>query len=260
MSASAPRLFPAAAVAAAALVLAAAPLAAQTPHFGAGARAAFAAAATTPVTNDLNSGGPSYGFGALGTGTVSGNGVSTANGHIFASGGGVPVPAYTITFTNLLGAFGADFTGLGTINTDFPFPAGEARFTFYRGAAVVGTVAQNFGPTGATAFFGVTGLAAFDRVEVRTNVGDEFTTDDVVVGAPAPAQVVPEPSTYALAATGSPRSSPPGGGAGSRADAAGEARLGSFGVSVPGGLEWGGRPGGAAKYRPDVRGRGGRTW
>jgi hypothetical protein len=181
------------------------PLPAQTTYFGAGARGAFNAAATTPVTNDLNAGGPTYGFGALGTGTVTGNGVATINGRIFGTGGGTPTPAYTITFSNLLGAFGADFSGLGTINADFPFPAGEARFTFYNGGTSVGTVAQNFGPTGATVFFGVTGLAAFDRVEVRTNVGDEFLTDDVVVGAvasPPPSSVVPEPGTWALLGTG----------------------------------------------------------
>jgi hypothetical protein len=70
----------------------------------------------------------------------------------------------------------------------------------------VGTVAQNFGPSGAAVFFGVTGLAAFDRVEVRTNVGDEFLTDDVAVGAAAapalPPAVVPEPGTWALLGTG----------------------------------------------------------
>jgi hypothetical protein len=208
MSASTRRPALAAALAAAALAaaaLAARPAAAQTIYFGAGARAAFTAAALTPVTNDLDSGGPTYGFGALGTGTVTGNGIATNNGYIFASGGGIPVPAFTLTFSNALGAFGADFTGLGTINTDFPFPAGEARFTFYNGAATVATIAQNFGPSGATAFFGVTGLAAFDRVEVRTNVGDEFTTDDVVVGAAAaeaPPAVVPEPGTWALLGTG----------------------------------------------------------
>jgi hypothetical protein len=182
--------------------LGARPLAAQTLFFGANARTAFTAAALTPATNDLDAGGPSYAFGALGTGTVTGNGVATNNGYIFASGGGIPVPAYTFTFTRPLGAFGADFSGLGTINTDFPFPAGEARFTFYDGAATVATVAQNFGPTGATVFFGVTGLAAFDRVEVRTNVGDEFITDAVVVGAPGAAAVVPEPSTVALVGAG----------------------------------------------------------
>ena len=181
---------------------AAAPLGAQTTHFGANARAAFLAAATTPVTNGIDTPGPTYAFGALGTGTVSGNGIATTNGNIFASGGGLPVPAYTISFSSALGAFGADFSGLGTINASFPFPAGVAEFTFYSGGATVGTVAQNFGPSGAQTFFGVTGLAAFDRVEVRPNVGDEFLTDDVVVGAASvsrpPATTVPEPTAVVL--------------------------------------------------------------
>ena len=197
-------------IALAALALAAsaaAPLGAQTTHFGAGARSAFTAAAVTPVTNDLSSGGPTYSFGALGTGTVTGNGIATINARIFGTGGGLPTPAYTLTFSNTLGAFGADFSGLGTINASSPFPMGVAEFTFYNGATTVGTVAQNFGTSGETVFFGVTGLMAFDRIEVRTNVGDEFLTDDVVVGALAgtvtpPATTVPEPATVVLVGAG----------------------------------------------------------
>src|SRR5688500_5618827 len=185
-----------------AAVALAAPLGAQTTFFGAGARDAFLAAGTTPVANGIDHAGPTYAFGALGTGTVSGNGIATTNGNVFASGGGLPVPAYTISFSNALGAFGADFSGLGTINASSPFPMGVAEFTFYSGGATVGTVAQSFGSSGAQTFFGVTGLAAFDRVEVRTNVGDEFLTDDVVVGAALttrpPATTVPEPTTVVL--------------------------------------------------------------
>jgi hypothetical protein len=200
----------ASAAALAAAVLAAAgaarPLAAQTVYFGAAGRAAFTAAAVTPVANTLNTAGPTYSFGALGTGTVTGNGIATNNGYIFATGGGAAVPAYTLTFSNALGAFGADFSSLGTTGDGNPYPLGEARFTFYNGAATVGTVVQNFGSSGATTFFGVTGLAAFNRIEVRTNIGDEFTTDDVVVGglasAPPPPAVVPEPGTWALLGTG----------------------------------------------------------
>lgn len=180
----------------------AAPLGAQTLFFGADARDAFAAAATAPATNAIGTAGPTYEFGSLGTGTVTGNGIATNNGYIFGTGGGLPTPAYTITFSQALGAFGADFTGLGTMNTDFPYPAGVAEFTFFSGASTVGTFTQSFGSTGALVFLGFTDLPAFDRVEVRTNVGDEFFTDDVIVGAPSvstpPPSVVPEPSTVVL--------------------------------------------------------------
>lgn len=194
-----------AALLAALAATAAAPLGAQTIYFGAGSRAAFMSAMTTPVANDLNSGGPTYTFGSLGTGTVSGNGIATNNGYIFATGGGA-VPAYTLTFSNPLGAFGADFSSLGTCCGDLPFPLGEARFTFFNGASTVGTFVQNFGTSGNTAFFGVAGLSGFDRVEVYTNIGDEFTSDDIVIGSvigtPPPVSVVPEPATLALVGSG----------------------------------------------------------
>ncbi|MDF1505461.1 PEP-CTERM sorting domain-containing protein [Roseisolibacter sp. H3M3-2] len=181
------------------------PLPAQTTYFGAGARAAFAAAAATPVANDLGAAALAVPFGALGTGTVSGTGIAMINGSLFATGGG-EVPAYTITFSQRLGAFGADFASLGTCCGERPFPLGEARLVFFDGASVVGTFVRDFGTGGATTFFGVAGLAGFDRVELRTNVGDEFTTDDLMVGAAAvgqaPGQVVPEPSTVALLGSG----------------------------------------------------------
>jgi hypothetical protein len=195
-----------AAVVAALAVPAGASLGAQTVYFGAGARAAFNAAAVTPVTNNLDAGGPTYSFGALGTGTVVGIRGGTATGTSISAGGlGTEAPAYSIVFSGRLGAFGADFTSLGDFGT-IPFPAGSAQFRFLNGATSVGTFLQNFGGTGATTFFGVAGLDAFDRVEVYANISDGFVTDNIVVGGvastPPPSAVVPEPGTWALLATG----------------------------------------------------------
>jgi hypothetical protein len=180
-----------------------APLGAQTTYFGAGARAAFTAAAVTPVTNNLDAGGPTYSFGALGTGTAVAVRGGTATGTNISAGGlGTEAPAYSIVFSGRLGAFGADFTSLGDFGT-IPFPAGSAQFRFFNGTTSVGTFLQNFGGTGATAFFGVAGLDAFDRVEVYANISDGFVTDNITVGgSAAPPAVVPEPGTWALLGTG----------------------------------------------------------
>ncbi len=160
-------------VATAALLLSAAtahaPLGAQTTHFGAGARAAFLAAAVTPVGNDLDAGGPTYSFGALGSGTVLGLTVGGTSGTaIAATGRGGATPAYSITFTSRLGGFGADFSSID-FGTD-PFPTGTAQFRFFDGATAVGTVLQSFGTSGGPAFFDATGPAASDRVERDGNV------------------------------------------------------------------------------------------
>jgi hypothetical protein len=195
------------ALAAALAAPAGAPLGAQTTYFGAGARAAFMAAAVTPVTNNLDVPGPTYSFAPLGTGTVSGLSAGGTNGTFISAGGrGTEAPAYTITFSSRLGAFGADFNSLGDFGS-IPFTAGFAQFRFFDGASSVATFLQDFGGTGATTFFGVAGLTGFDRVEVYANVSDAFNTDNVVVGGlaavtPPPPSVVPEPSTWALLGTG----------------------------------------------------------
>jgi hypothetical protein len=180
-----------------------APLGAQTTYFGAGARAAFTAAAVTPVTNNLDAGGLTYSFGALGTGTVVAIRGGTATGtSISAAGLGTEAPAYSTVFSGRLGAFGADFTSLGDFGT-VPFPAGSAQFRFFDGTTNVGTFLQNFGGSGATTFLGVAGLQAFDRVEVYANISDGFVTDNIIVGgSAAPSAVVPEPGTWALLGTG----------------------------------------------------------
>jgi hypothetical protein len=49
-----------------------APLGAQTTHFGAGARRRSSPRRSHPSATILDAGGPTYGFGALGSGTVLG--------------------------------------------------------------------------------------------------------------------------------------------------------------------------------------------
>lgn len=189
-----------AAFAALSCTLAASAAHAQTTYFGTDgtARSAFLAAATSPEQNDLSGNSATISFGALGTGTVSGaNGFS---GGVLRDAGLVDAAAYSISFSNPLGAFGAEFSGLGTCCSNNPFPNGTLQYTFYSGATSIGTFSQVFGSQ--YTFFGVAGLAAFDRVEVRANGGDAFDTDNMAVGAAPAGSVVPEPGTWALLGTG----------------------------------------------------------
>jgi MYXO-CTERM domain-containing protein len=196
----------------AAAVLAAAPLGAQTTHFGqtaataASARAAFLGALGASAQTDLAGlSGAAIPFGApFGTATITGATVSNARIGAFGLG---TTAALRLDFAAPLTGFGASFLDIGSCCAGLPYPDATVVLTFLSGATVVGTVTQQFGTTGELralpAFLGVSGLAAFDRVEVRTNNGDQFALGDLAIGTGA-AQVstAPEPGSLALAATG----------------------------------------------------------
>ena len=177
---------------------------AQVTFFGAGgaARANFLAYVSGEQTNDLDDpSGSTVSFGPIGAATVSGSGASFRNDHLFSVGGGANVPAYNLAFATGLSAFGGDFEGLGTCCEDSPFANGTLRLSFFDGATNVGTFTQVFAVSSPT-FFGVAGLARFDRVQVYANVGDEMYTDNIAVAPGAATSTVPEPGTYALLGTG----------------------------------------------------------
>jgi hypothetical protein len=193
-----------AAVALAASLVGASDAHGQVTFFGAGgtARANFLAYVTGEQTNDLDDpSGETVSFGPIGSATVSGSGAAFRNDHLFSVGGGANVAAYNLTFTTGLSAFGGDFEGLGTCCEDSPFANGTLRVSFFDGATNVGTFTQVFGVS-SPIFFGVAGLARFDRVQVYANVGDEFYTDNIAVAPGAATSTVPEPGSYALLGTG----------------------------------------------------------
>lgn len=207
-----PRAARAVAAALTAAVLVTVPLGAQTAHFGqttataASARAAFLGALGASAQNDLTGfSGAAVPFGApFGTATVTGATVSNARIGAFGLG---TTPALRLDFASPLTGFGASFFDIGSCCAGLPYPDATVVLTFLAGATVVGTVTQQFGTTGdlraLPAFLGVSGLAAFDRVEVRTNTGDQFSLGNLAIGTGA-AQVstAPEPGSLALAATG----------------------------------------------------------
>jgi hypothetical protein len=167
------------------------------------ARAGFLAYVDGEQANSLNGlSGSTIAFGALGNATLSGAGSFLGNDVLEGTGGGASVPAFTLAFTSGLSAFGATFSDLGTCCGGSPYALGTLQLTFLNGASSVGTFSQLFASSGA-AFFGVAGLATFDRVEVRSNVGDLLYADDLVVAPGGGAtSTVPEPGSYALLGTG----------------------------------------------------------
>ncbi len=193
-----------AAVALAASIVGAPDMHAQVTFYGAGgtARGNFLAYVAGEQTNDLNNpSGATASFGPIGTATLSGSGASFRNEYLFSVGGGANVPAYTLTFASGLSAFGGEFEGLGTCCEDSPFLNGTLRLSFFDGATNVGTFTQVFAVSSPT-FFGVAGLARFDRVQVYANGGDEMYTDNIAVAPGAAVSTVPEPGSYALVGTG----------------------------------------------------------
>jgi hypothetical protein len=197
---------------AAATLAATAPLGAQTTYFGqttapaATARAAFLASLGTVAQNDLTGlTGTAIPLGApFGTATV--GGATISNERIGAVGLGATAAA-SIVFAAPLTGFGASFFDVGSCCANLPYPDATLVLTFLSGASVIGTVTQQFGTTAQLraqpAFLGVSGLAPFDRVEVRTNNGDQFSIGQLAVGTgAAPVSTAPEPGSLALAATG----------------------------------------------------------
>jgi MYXO-CTERM domain-containing protein len=197
---------------AASFLAAAAPLRAQTVYFGqttateASARAAFVASLGTATERDLlGLSGAAIPFGApFGTATVTG--ATPSNGRLTTYGAGATA-ALSFVFASPLTGFGATITDIGSCCAGLPYPDATVVLTFLSGASAVGTFTRQFGTTvdlrGQPAFFGVSGLAAFDRVELRTNSGDQFSLTRPAIGVGA-AQVstAPEPGSLALAATG----------------------------------------------------------
>lgn len=180
----------------------------QTPAAAASARDAFAASLGVVAERDLvGVAGTAIDFGAaFGTATVVGASVSGAR--ITTVGAG-STAAFALRFAAPLTGFGATFTDVGSCCAGLPFADAVLTLTFLDGASTVGTIARQFGTSaelrGQAAFLGVSGLAAFDRVEVRTNVGDQFSVSRPVIGAGAggtPVSTVPEPGATALLATG----------------------------------------------------------
>ena len=158
---------------------------AQTQFFGPGSspRSALVADLTTTELNNLNlaNGTTSLSFGTLGTATISGADIQT--NQIEAAGGS---PAFTITFSDLLNGFGADFSQA----------QGTVTLTFFNGATNVGSVSGVF-PNAGVQFLGATDLT-FNSVRVSASTTGTFRTDNLVVGVSA----VPEPGTIALLGIG----------------------------------------------------------
>jgi hypothetical protein len=199
---------------AAALSLLAIPAAAQQTSFAQGADAAAAASAgfagslgASSAPNLVGRTGSTIDFGSpFGVATLAGG--ALANGFVTVTGLGT-APALTLSFATAVTAFGATFSDVGSCCGGQPFPAGVLTFTFLSGATQVGAVTQQFATTGGLrnqpAFLGASGLAAFDRVEVRTNKGDQITMRGPVVGigaATTPVSTAPEPGSLVLLAGG----------------------------------------------------------
>jgi hypothetical protein len=205
---------------AAALFAAAAPAAAQQVHFAQGTDEPVNSVATTFALSFggtasspslANQSGSTINFGpTYGTATLVGG--SVTNGRVDVTGRGA-TSALALVFSRPLTGFGAIFTDVGSCCGGQPFAPATLQYTFLSGASVVGTFSQQFA-TSVDAdrylkpgFFGVSGVAAFDRVEIRTNNGDMIALRGPIIGAvnsPAtpPVTTTPEPGSLALVAAG----------------------------------------------------------
>lgn len=153
---------------------------------GASPRTDFVDGFTFTATNGLNVGaGTLLDFGALGTATLEGAELR-ANRIVDTGGDG----AYTLSFSNLVDGFGAEF--------------GQARgalsISLFNGGASVGTFATTFA-NGGVRFLGVSGLT-FDEVRIAGAAGGELRADNIVIGANASIAAVPEPGPLALVGLG----------------------------------------------------------
>lgn len=214
-----PRARTAGAALAAALLAAAAPAAAQQVYFVQGTQEPINAVATDfalsfggahASPNLTNQSGSTIDFGpAIGTATLVGG--TVANGRVDVIGRGA-TPALTFVFARPLTGFGAIFTDVGSCCGGQPFAPATVQLSFLSGATVVGTFAQQFATNAdpdlylKPGFFGVAGVPAFDRVEIRTNNGDMIAVRGPIVGAasvaPPPVTTTPEPGSLALVAAG----------------------------------------------------------
>jgi hypothetical protein len=157
---------------------------------------AFVAGFGSTASNSLNALGPGstlIPFGVLGTGALTG-------AFLFPPILPNPGSAFSITFSQLINGFGADFSADGTSNPSAPL---EVRLQFFNGATPVG--GSEFGNFGTTFLGARPCCGAFDRVEI--SVGTQYSggfvfMDNPIIGVDAAAVVTPEPATLALVASG----------------------------------------------------------
>jgi hypothetical protein len=153
---------------------------------GASPRSDFIGGFTFTAANGLNAtAGTLLDFGALGTATLQGAELR-ANRIVDTGGDG----AYTLTFSNLIDGFGAEFAQV----------RGALAISLFNGGTSVGTFSTTFA-NGGVRFLGVSGMR-FDEVRIAGASGGELRADNLVIGANASIAAVPEPGPLALLGIG----------------------------------------------------------
>ena len=160
-------------------------------------RATFNAALSTLASNDLNvlaNGSTVISFGSLGLGTLSGASVTAGQIDNPNNGGAF---TYTVTFSQLLNGFGADFTSPAS------FASARANINAFNGTTFLGSIAfGNFAGSNPS-FLGITTVDSFNKIVVSENSSFGLqlfqSVDNLTVGAISP---VPEPATISLFLTG----------------------------------------------------------